>query len=57
MARPFHYILIKMENGFIYKKLKLLQLLKHQNETNIMENTFTYADVQTNTGTADEEKS
>ena len=55
MARPFHYILIKMRNGFILKKLKLLQLLKRQNETNIMENTFTYAAVQTNTTTADKE--
>jgi len=55
MARPFHYILIKIKNGFILKRLKLLLLLKHQNEINIMENTFTYAAVQTNTATGDEE--
>jgi len=44
-----------MKDGFIFKKLKLLQLLNRQNETNIMENTFTYVDVQTNTTTANKE--
>jgi hypothetical protein len=57
MTRPFHYILIKMKDGFIFKKLKLLQLLNRQNETNIMKNTFTYVAVQTNTTTANKEQS
>jgi hypothetical protein len=55
MARPFHYILIKMKNDFILKKLKILQFLEQQNETKIIENTIIYATVQTNTTTADKE--
>jgi len=44
-----------MKDGFIFKKLKLLQLLNRQNETNNMENAFTYVAVQTNTTTANKE--